>query len=58
MMFFQVPCLPEFFMRANDLEEFKSILKGGPGAPRDGTFTSEDIEVFLHAYTKKGFMTI
>lgn len=54
MMMFQVPCLPEFYFRANDLERFKAILKGGDGAARDGTHSSDDYEIFLHAYSPKG----
>lgn len=53
-MMFQVPCLPEFYFRANDLERFKAILKGGEGAARDGTHSSDDYEIFLHAYSPKG----
>ena len=55
MFFFQIPRLPEEFMRAGDFALLRSALRRDPVRP--GTFAAEDIERYVRALARPGALT-
>ena len=54
MFFFQLPSLPEWFIRRDDFAAIEKMLRAGA---RAGTFTDEDIEVYKSAMREPGALT-
>lgn len=55
MFFFQIPFLPEFFMRSNLKLNFKKTFRGW--AFNKSNFTDQDIDEYVKAFEKKGALT-
>ena len=55
MFFFQIPRLPEEFIRAGDFALLRSTLRRDPVRP--GTFTAGDIERYVEAIAQPGALT-
>jgi pimeloyl-ACP methyl ester carboxylesterase len=55
VFFFQIPRLPEEFIRAGDFALLRSALRRDPVRP--GTFAGEDIERYVRALARPGVLT-
>jgi epoxide hydrolase 4 len=51
---FQIPWLPEYFLRKND---YRNMVRSVRGSGEIHTFTSEDIEKYKEAWSQPGAMT-
>jgi epoxide hydrolase 4 len=51
---FQIPWLPEYFLRKND---YRNMVRSVRGSSKIHTFTSEDIEKYKEAWSQPGAMT-
>jgi epoxide hydrolase 4 len=51
---FQIPWLPEYFLRKND---YRNMVRSVRGSGKIHTFTSEDIEKYKEAWSQPGAMT-
>lgn len=51
MLFFQLPCVPERWIRREDFRELAAMFRR---TARRGTFTDEDIEIYKNALKREG----
>jgi pimeloyl-ACP methyl ester carboxylesterase len=53
--FFQLPWLPEFAMRFDDLAAIRRVFETDPGRP--GAFTPDDVSKYVHAFGERRALT-
>jgi hypothetical protein len=56
MFFFQVPVLPQLYLRADDLVALKHALCGRDMGAKPGAFTAEDIEAYKYTFATYGML--
>ena len=54
IFFFQLPCLPEYFIRQNDWRNGDRVLRG---SSKRGSFTREDVAEYKRAWSQPSAMT-